>query len=283
MIDLHTHSTASDGTLVPADLSRVGSGFAVMAITDHDNCDGVEEFLAAEDGAALRLAGIELSIDPGAGYRRLHMLGIGVDPASVELQTFLERILRGREERNREMLARFAAIGIEIPPDELAKFANGRIVARPHFAAWLVETGIARDKSDAFERFLCADSPAETRCYASRYRPSQEDAIAAVHAAGGVAVAAHPRFWTDDPIALRRGLAALKEKGLDGVEALYQSNSDAENVDHLRAASELGLAVTAGSDFHGSNKPDVHLGMKVDDERRFLEPFFAALESRRRS
>ena len=92
---------------------------------------------------------------------------------------------------------------------------------------------------------------------------------------------AHPRYWTNDSRLLREGLAKLKARGLDGIEAVYQANEPGDTVDHLRAAKELGLCVTAGSDFHGSNKPEISIGMEVDDERAFLAPFFERLSVRR--
>ena len=282
MIDLHTHSTASDGTCLPAALARMGRGFYAMALTDHDNCDGVEAFLAGGgEGPCIRLSGIELSVEPGEGYGKFHLLGLGLDHRNAGLRRFLRRILAGRNERNVRILARFAAIGIAIPPDEIATYAHGEVLARPHFARWLVDHGHAPDVKTAFATYLTADSPAATRCYEVRYHPDPGEAFDVIHAAGGVAVMAHPRYWTHDAVLLRDGLARLKARGLDGVEAVYQVNSPEETVEHLRVAHELGLCVTAGSDFHGENKPTIPLGMAVDDEQAFLAPFFACLEQRR--
>ena len=287
MIDLHVHSTASDGTVAPAALARLGSGFGVMAITDHDNCDGAEEFLAAcaESGAAdssrVRLAGIELSVDPGEGYGKFHLLGLGIDPSCGALKSFLRRILDGRNARNAKILERFAGIGIAISPEEIAAYANGEVLARPHFAKWLVDHGYSPDVRTAFRDYLTPSSPPATRCYETRYRPDSGEAFDVIHSAGGVAVMAHPRYWTDDPRLLREGLAKLEARGLDGIEAVYQANESGDTVEHLRAAKEIGLCVTAGSDFHGSNKPEISLGMAVDDERAFLAPFFERLAARR--
>ena len=279
MIDLHVHSTASDGTFTPTELAEKGRDFSVMAITDHDNTDGVEEFLSASGSfAGLRLPGIELSVDPGEGYGHFHMLGLGIDTSYEPFKVFLRRILDGRNERNERMIANFARIGIEIPPDEIAGYAHGEVLARPHFAAWLVDHGFAADKMVAFRTYLTPGSPPETRCYASRYRPDPGEAIDLIHAAHGVAIMAHPRFWTTDPAMLRSGLRRLKDRGLDGIEAVYQANRPEETIDHLRAARELDMAVTAGSDFHGANKPNITLGMDVGDERSFLAPFLAAVE-----
>ena len=280
MIDLHVHSTASDGTLTPTELAAKGKGFSVMALTDHDNVDGVAEFLAAAgaEPSTVRLAGIELSVDPGEGYGRFHLLGLGIDAANAPLKTFLGRILAGRNERNERILSNFARIGIEIPAAEIAGYAHGEVLARPHFAAWLVDHGHAPDLQTAFNLYLTADSPPATRCYEMRYRPDPGEAFDIIHAAHGVAVMAHPRLWTQDPERLRTGLRKLQARGLDGIEAVYQANTPEETVEHLRAARELGLAVTAGSDFHGGNKPQVTLGMEVGDERTFLAPLFAALD-----
>lgn len=280
MIDLHVHSTASDGTASPAELAERGREFAVMALTDHDNTDGLDEFLAVAgefSPGRIRLTGIELSVDPGEGFGQFHMLGLGFNPADSGLHAFLRRILDGRNERNEKIIANFARLGIVIPHEEIDAYANGEILARPHFAAWLVDHGHVPDRQAAFDRYLTRFSPEETRCYEFRYRPDPGEAIDVIHAAGGVAVMAHPRYFTEDLERLRERLRRLRDRGLDGVEAVYQANSPGETVDHLRVARELSLAVTAGSDYHGANKPAVTLGMAVDDEMSFLAPLLEKL------
>ena len=279
MIDLHVHSTASDGTCTPEELAEKGRHFTVMALTDHDNTDGCARFLAAcrtLGVAGVRLPGLELSVDPGAGYGQFHMLGLGIDPDAPSLAGFLERIRAGREERNVRMLEKLTALGMPVTMDEVRRYAGGEVVARPHIARVLVDKGFATSVKDAFERFLGPKAVA----YVSRYRPSQAEAIDVIHAAHGAAVMAHPRFWTSDARLLAEGLARLKDAGLDGVEAVYQANLPLETPLHLRLAREAGLAVTAGSDFHGANKSSVTLGMDVGDEKSFLAPLFAALAKR---
>lgn len=282
MIDLHVHSTASDGTVSPAALARRGRGFFVMALTDHDNCDGVAEFLTSEgcpaSSACMRLAGIELSVEPGKGFGKFHLLGLGINSQHEGLYRFLRRILEGRNDRNEKILARFAEIGIAIPRAEIDSYAHGEVLARPHFAKWLVDHGHAADITTAFNTYLTPSSPPETNCYVTRYHPDPGETFDLIHAAGGVAVMAHPRYWTKDPVLLREGLARLKARGLDGIEAVYQANEPEETIDHLRAARELGLCVTAGSDFHGANKPTITLGMEVGDEQAFLAPFLERLD-----
>ena len=282
MIDLHVHSTASDGTFEPEKLAHSGRNFTVMALTDHDNTDGVERFLA-ECGrlgvGGLRLAGVELSVMPGEGYRQFHMLGLGVDPKCPRLVAFLERIREGRTERNRAMCAKLAELGYAFDEAELDKYAGGEVVARPHIARVMMDHGWAESVPDAFARFLQVGACA----YVPRYRPSPEEAIEVIHEACGAAVMAHPRYWTQDSTMLRDGLARLKEAGLDGVEAVYQANKSHETVEHLRVARELGFAVTAGSDFHGANKPSIRLGMRVKDEAEFIAPFLERLAVRHES
>ena len=285
LVDFHVHSTASDGTLPPAELAARGARFAALALTDHDNCDGVEAFLGAPPpGRCRRVAGIELSIDPGRGFDRFHLLGLGVDPGDAGLLAFLRRILDGRRARNVRILGNFRRLEIDMedPSDPISGYAHGAVLARPHFAKWLVRHGHAPDPATAFARYLQPDSPVGTRCYEERWHPSQEDAFRVVHAAGGLCVMAHPRYWRDawkttgpDYDAAERELAALKERGLDGVEALYQANTPQEDVEFTRMAMRLGLLTTAGSDFHGAHKPTISLGMEVS--AAFIGPFLERL------
>ena len=277
MIDLHCHSTCSDGTFTPEELAEKGKDFAVFALTDHATVDGAKRFLAATKGQkGVRLAGVELSIDPGKGYAIFHLLGLGIDPDSPRLNAFLDEIREGRDARNVKIAARLAELGRPVTPEELAKYANGKILARPHFARVLMDHGWASSVKDAFDNYLGPGKPA----YVPRFKPPQAAAIDAIHAAGGVAVMAHPRYWTLDPVALRTGLKRLKDLGLDGIEAIYEANLPGETVDHLRAAKELGLAVTAGSDFHGANKPAIALGLSVDHELDLLAPLLSKLKTR---
>ena len=268
-VDFHVHSTASDGTCMPEELTERSRGFAAIALTDHDNCDGVAEFGG--------IAGIELSIEPGVGFDKFHLLGLGIDPENKELKLFLRRILEGRNARNARILDNFARIGIEIAADDIAGYAHGEVLARPHFANWLIRHGYALDVPDAFRKYLLPESPKATRCYEERWHPTQEDSFRVIHGAGGLCVMAHPKYWRrnwkdigPDYAAAERELAALKERGLDGVETLYQANTGEENVEFTRIATRLGYLKSAGSDFHGANKPQIPLGMEVSEA--FIAP-----------
>ena len=284
IVDFHVHSTASDGTFSPQEIAAKAQGFAAIALTDHDNCDGVEEFEKCERSErCLRVPGIELSIEPGEGFDKFHLLGLGIDSTNAGLKAFLKRVLDGRNGRNERILANFRRLGIEM--EDIFSYAHGEVLARPHFARWLMDHGYVSSVAEAFEKYLLPDSPAVTRCYEERWHPSQEEAFAVVHAAGGICVMAHPKYWRNDwktagpdYTAAARGLAELKEKGLDGVEALYQANTNGENVEFTRLATKLGYLRTAGSDFHGSNKPTISLGMEVSDE--FIGPVLERLGNR---
>ena len=289
VVDFHVHSVASDGTLPPRELVGIAAqgSFAAIALTDHDNTDGAGEFAAAgseanASGAATRFVqGIELSIEPGETFDKFHLLGLGVDPGNAELKAFLRKVLEGRNERNRAIFENFRRIGI----DDIAPEPHGEVLARPHFARWLVDHGHAASIADAFAKYLLPDSPSETRCYEERFHPSQEEAFRVIHGAGGLCVMAHPKYWRrswkiegPDFGDAERELARLTEMGLDGLEAIYQANKPEENVGFTIIAAKLGLLPTAGSDFHGANKPTISLGMDVSES--FIAPFLERVTTR---
>ncbi len=288
IVDFHVHSTASDGTFAPRDIAAEAArgGYAAIALTDHDNCDGIAEFLGA--GAELKkIAGVELSIEPGEGFDKFHLLALGVDPGNEAFKAFLKGILEGRDARNERIVGNFRRLGIEMV--DVSKgvrpvydYAHGDVLARPHFARWLVDNGYAADIGEAFAKYLLPDSPSDTRCYEERYHPSQEETFRIVHAAGGLCVMAHPKYWrrewrTTEPdyAAAERELALLKEKGLDGLESLYRANSVEENIAFTRIADSIGLLKSAGSDFHGAAKPTIPLGMQVSES--FIAPLLERL------
>ncbi len=275
LVDLHVHSTASDGTLSPEEIAVRAKDFVAIALTDHDNCDGIGKWGG--------IAGIELSIDAGKGFDRFHLLGLGIDVNCPQLKLFLQRILDGRNERNAQIIANFERLGIELG-EEIGAYAHGEVLARPHFAAWLVDHGIVGSVREAFDKYLLASSPKATRCYEERYHPSQEKSFEVVHAAGGLAIMAHPRYWRDewriagrDYAMAETELKRLKDVGLDGIEAIYQANSMEDNIEFTRIADKVGLIKTAGSDFHGATKPEITLGMNVPE--KFIAPFLSRISA----
>lgn len=289
LVDFHVHSNASDGTFSPTEIKEKAKGFTALAITDHDNTDGIGEFLGtsqtSQTSRTSYIPGIELSIDPGKGFHKFHLLGLGVDHENAALKSFLKRVLDGRNERNKRILANFARLGIEITEEDIASYAHGDVLARPHFARWLMNHGYVKTIKEGFDKYLADDAPKATSCYEERYHPSQEEAFEVIHGAGGLCVMAHPKYWrsywkeTGPEFGdAEKELARLKEAGLDGVECLYQANTGEENVEFTRIATKLGFLKSAGSDFHGANKPTIPLGMEVSDG--FISPLLERLELR---
>lgn len=257
MIDLHTHSTASDGSLTPEELARAGkaAGLDVMALTDHDCAKGVDAFLAeARRVGLVGVAGIELSAEVPSG--QLHLVGLGFDPHDVALTARFGALLGGRDARNRAMVEAFRAQGIDLSLAEVAAFAGDELVSRVHFAQALIARGLAADLPDAFARYLGKGAA----CYRDRFRYSPAECIAMVRAAGGVAIMAHPLSLEPNLALLEPKVAALRDLGLAGMECFYSTYDTETTLGLLRIARRLGLVPSVGSDFHGTPKPNIRLG-----------------------
>jgi hypothetical protein len=262
MIDLHTHSTFSDGTLTPEELVAAGAaaGLFALALTDHDTGAGLPRFLAAAAAAGLRgVPGVEISAEPPSGS--MHVLGYFVDPAEPRLAAKLAWIREGRADRNREILANLEKLGLPLAMEEVSAFAGADVVARPHFARAMVARGYVRDTQAAFDRFLAKGQPA----YAERERLPPEEAFAAIRGAGGVPVLAHPFTLKIGPDKLRTLLGGYRDAGLRGLEVIYPRHSQALRASYARLAVEFGLVATGGTDFHGALTPDLRLGAGYGD------------------
>ena len=259
MIDLHVHSTFSDGTFTPAELvaQAADTGVKVLALTDHDTTDGGVSFLEAcraSEGRVAGIPGLELSVQHPR--RTVHVLGYFVDPGELGLQAILRRIRAGRHERNLEMIEKLRALDVAIDFQAVAQAAGGDVIGRPHFAAVLRDMGVVQSTKEAFDRFLARGRAG----YAERYRPAPEDGIAAIRGAGGVAVLAHPGGLQLGKRGLRILLAPLVEAGLEGIEAYYPEHSSQHRRRFATLAEEFGLIQTGGSDFHGSSNPKLRMG-----------------------
>lgn len=262
IIDLHTHSIFSDGTLSPSDLAvrarlrRV----EVLSLTDHDTTEGLPEFLEACSREKIRgITGVELSAE--APYT-LHILGYNIGLASEELEGKLCYIRRKRTERNRQMCQKLTDLGIPVSMDEVSRESGGEVVARPHFARVLVRKGLVPDIRTAFRDYLGDGAPGVV----PKVRLSAQECIEAISSAGGVAVLAHPVQTGLDEERLEELLLQLKGGGLWGLEC-FSSHHDSQTIFRcLKMASRLDLQPTAGSDFHGGNRPGVDLGIPVSDE-----------------
>lgn len=263
MIDLHIHSTCSDGSVSPEELVQAGeaAGLYAMALTDHDTVEGVERFLGAcarsctKTGERIRgISGVEISADVDRGS--LHMLGYFVDPKDGALQEALRRIREGRQLRNRTILERLQNAGIGITWEEVKGFAGEDMVGRPHFAQALLRKGYVRTIKQAFDRYLARGK----RAYVERVRLSPEESIAAIRGAGGVPVLGHPATLGLDTAALKGYVRRLKEIGLLGMEVYYTEYTPTRTRQFLELAEELSLVATGGTDFHGAITPDIRLG-----------------------
>ncbi len=243
-IDLHLHTTASDGQHSPVDLIRIvhQHKLDVIAITDHDTTAGFAEAKAASAGQPIVIPGIELSAEDEAGD--VHMLGYHLRLDHAPLQARLAEFRDLRENRGRKIVEKLAGLGMPIPWESVEAIADGAAIGRPHIARAMIEAGYVESVRDAFDRYLYNGGPA----YVSRYRLSPEEAVALIHDAGGVAVLAHPGLLPDyRTMALR-----LIPAGLDGVEVWHPDNNEHVRLNLRAIAAEHNLIMTGGSDFHGA-------------------------------
>ena len=256
-VDLHTHSTCSDGSDRPEELVEAAhrAGIATLALTDHDTVSGVADAARAAARRGMRfIAGVELALQHGT--RQVHLLGLGFEPGAARsrLSALLERVLERRVERNLAMVERMRRHGLAIDYADVQAEAGGASVGRPHMAAVLVKRGVAMSAADAFRRLLGSGRP----FHVPRRAVQLGEAIDALRAAGGHGVLAHPAGGTaEDLTAL---LHAVSAAGVTGVEAYHPSLSPARSSFVRTLAGRLGLFVTGGSDYHGVHSPGRTLG-----------------------
>jgi len=263
--DLHTHSTASDGSMTPAELVRHAyeSGLAAVALTDHDTVAGVEE--ALEEGARIGIeviAGVEISVSLSEwGFTEheteMHMLGYFFSRNFEPIQATLEELRRKREQRNPKIIEKLNEMGIDITMEEVASKAPGGVVGRGHIARVLMEKGYTANMKEGFEKYLGTGKPA----YVRKDKLTPEQGIAAILQSDGVPVLAHPVLLGLQREELAAVLDRLKAAGLKGIEALYPENTPEETEELLDLAAKTGLKVTGGSDFHGIYKPEIRIGV----------------------
>ena len=254
-IDLHVHTSASDGTLSGREVAELAHslGLSAIAISDHDTATGY--FEAAEAGKELGLEvvpGIEISTKYG---RAVHILGYYIDPKAPSLEHVLNWIVNDRDTRNRKMAEMMAADGLPVSYEMMLQ-RYGEVIGRPHFASLLVELGLASSIQDAFDRYVEKGQ----KYYQPRTILPIERAVEIIVEAGGIPVLAHPFQYRMDDALLRELIEYCMSFGLRGMECRY-SGYDEEQVAYLEAlAREYSLVKTGGSDFHGSNKPHIALG-----------------------
>jgi predicted metal-dependent phosphoesterase TrpH len=267
MIDLHTHSSMSDGTYTPEALMDLAleTGLGALALTDHDTLAGLDRAAARARGTPLVLVpGVELEIACDTG--EFHLLGLGLDGDRGGLEEALATVRRDRHDRNVRMVAHLASSGIPVTLEELAAVSGGGVVSRAHFARLLVQKGVVKRTEDAFSRYIGKGRP----FYEPRRTLELKDAVRLVARAGGVAVVAHPLSLGLAGAALRQKLAHARDAGVAGIEAWHPKATVRDCRRLERLAVSIGLAVTAGSDFHGLNLPQRRLGytaggLAIDD------------------
>ncbi|NGZ97865.1 MAG: hypothetical protein CV089_17375 [Nitrospira sp. WS110] len=257
-LDLHLHTTHSDGSCTPTEVIGLAhqAGVTALAITDHDITSGIPEAIAAGEQYGIEIIpGVEISSLMGSS--ELHILGYFLDWQDNDLNQRFKILRDSRHHRNPQIVDRLQSLGIDITYDEVRALAGSDSVGRPHIARALMNKGVVTSAKEAFDRFLGDGKVA----YVPRDLPSPADAIRWIKEARGLAVLAHPTWvkLTDQP--LTELVRRLKADGLDGVEVYYSTHAARQTREYLSLAQQLGLLVTGGSDFHGLTKPDIEVGI----------------------
>jgi predicted metal-dependent phosphoesterase TrpH len=264
-VDLHIHSTASDGSLSPVEIMETAEkvGLRAIAITDHDTLEGSVEALRHQHSYGVEiLPGIEISVSVDSGT--MHMLGYLIRLDDMPLRETLKVVQEARANRNLQILKRLQGLGVDINHDEVLEVSGGGQIGRPHIAQVLVHKGAVQSIDEAFNKFLKKCRPA----YVERYRLLPVEAIQAILRAGGVPVLAHPfTLHAKTEGDLGRVLAELKQAGLKGVEVYYPGHGPELTARYERLAHRHGLLITGGTDFHGTVTPGVHIGIGRGDLR----------------
>ena len=256
--DLHAHSTYSDGLLAPAALvaRAAGRGVDVLALTDHDDTGGLAEAAAAADACGLTLvAGAELSVS--WEVHTIHVVALAIDPANRVLDDGLAAIRSGRDARARRIGESLARAGIPGAYEGARRYVTSeRLISRSHFARFLVEAGYAREVKDVFRKYLTVGKPG----YVAHAWASLPDAVAWIHAAGGLAVLAHPGRYKVTATGMRRMLSDFRAAGGDAIEVLSPSHTAAQCAEYATHARTFGFLASAGTDYHGPGESWLDLG-----------------------
>ena len=267
-IDLHIHSTASDGTLSPADIiaMAVRLHLGAISITDHDSIAGSREALLSGIPPELCfLTGVEMSAEPPSSYPgsgSIHILGYALRLDDPELNRTLERLQTARKNRNPEILQRLNQLGIPIRLQEVEQEAAGGQAGRPHIATLLIKKGVVKTIDEAFDRYLGNGKPA----YVDKFRIECRQAIELINAAGGIAVLAHPSLLElDEDEPLDNMLQEMIAMGLKGLEVVFPQHSPEQTRRYTGLARRHMLLMTGGTDFHGDTHPDVRMGVGKGD------------------
>ncbi|MCR4956018.1 MAG: PHP domain-containing protein [Lachnospiraceae bacterium] len=262
-IDLHIHSTYSDGTCTPQQLVQLAKDISLgaMSLTDHDTLEGIPVMreLCRQNQIPF-IPGIEISTDyynkTKGIHKEVHMLGYFVDETNTTLLSYLDEFHHLRNHRNEEMVALLQEHGFSITYKDLLEQNKNAVITRANIARYLLDTNQVKSIKHAFDKYLGDDCC----CFVQRKKVSCEKAIQMIHEAGGMAFIAHPPLYRLKEKELETLISHLKSEGLDGIEAVYSTyhNNEEQLMKHF--AKEYHLLISGGSDFHGSNKPYLHLG-----------------------
>ncbi len=256
-IDLHVHSNASDGTMTPEAVVKLAKegGLSIIALTDHDTVDGIEEAVSAGKKYGVTvIPGIEISAEYKNGD--LHILGLGIDYTNEIFKEKVAVCRDSRDNRNIKMIKKLNEQGFPITWDIMMDRFGANSITRAHFAKYLIDEGYVKDKDEAFAKYLNPGCP----CYVSREKVSPKKAIEMILESGGHPVLAHPLLYKMNLEKIESVIVMLKGYGLEGIEALYSLNRPEDDVALMKIAKRHDLFITGGSDFHGSIKPDISLG-----------------------
>lgn len=278
LVDLHTHTTSSDGTFKPKELVEKAKliGIEVLAITDHDTVSAFDEIngFYEEDEEIMVIKGVEISADYPTDS--LHILGFNFKDIKT-VGNVLNELIEYRNKRNEIILEKMNNMGFKVTFEELRKIAKGDAVGRPHFARIMVEKGYVKSIDEAFNLYLKDGGP----LFVEKKRLKPDEAIRLIKDSGGVAILAHPYeilsgkpdYSPEDELTfLEDYIKKLVSYGLDGIEAFYSTHTPSQTRKLLEIANKYNLMITAGSDFHGDNRPSVKMGMNVPYKilRKFL-------------
>jgi 3',5'-nucleoside bisphosphate phosphatase len=260
LIDLHVHTSASDGTFSPREVVFLAhrQGLKAIAITDHDTIAGNESACEAgrEVGVEV-IPGVEISVEIEMPRRPIHILGYFIDHTSERLHSELTSLIRYREERNPQIIQRLNSLGVQITYEEVKTAAGPGTIGRPHVAQVLVQKGYVKDGDEAFKKYLRRGAPA----YVEKKRLSPEEGITLIRDAGGIPVLAHPFTIEGMKVnALEAFILRFREYGIQGVEVYYSLHTSQQTSLLETIARKHSLLTTGGSDFHGDQKPKVFLG-----------------------
>ena len=256
IMDLHVHSTRSDGSFTPCELVdyAIEKGLIAFALTDHDTVDGIEEAISYASSKPVRvIPGIELSSEYEG--RDIHIVGLMIDYQSTELKKNLKHFVQSREERNIKMCKLLTLYGVPVTYSELKSKFKESVITRAHYARYMLDKGYVKSLTEAFERYIGDHSP----CYVPREKITPQDAISLILNANGIPILAHPLLYHMSDERLQFLITQLKKTGLIGMEAIYSTYSPADERKMKELAERNGLCISGGSDFHGAAKPRIDL------------------------